>query len=624
MNKIFKHSALLLFAALGLVACTEEYDYTAVEVPTTAQAYFSNEKTYDFALVENQSEVAVEVMRVKTEGSVTVDVQVNDTTAAKLFNVPSSVTFAEGESVVTLPISFSFNEIVPDKSYAIDLILKSETSLYGNDSTRVIVKYAPWSDWMPYGWNWAKSIKSFSDWQAAYDAYAAGGYADPTLIFAKPNEVPVYTYVNMMSGTYVQPLLYRKSMLDPTQRQFMLYDWFYGVNLIIDEANGVLTVSQQWSGYTHSTYGNVSVADSYTYWHDLRGEDVPREEFTTMWDAERGQLILDMAYFVPQGYFGYGPEVLQLPGYVLPDYSLELSSEGTCKTKNGMYQIVNMTLGADVNSVSYAWFEGTPTVEDLQMVNDGIIDGSISSVSTMESGRKLLSVTNTGKHCLIAVLYDADGKVIEFENAEEIPCLIFDVEEVSNNEAEVSYTPIGLGAYTFAGLLREPATVDGFIMSKRDDKDDIFMIEQLFAPLGSEASLIFTWDKATNTCSVPTQSVGLDLGNGEVFISDLAYYLEDASAYANYPCTFDPSTNTFSFTIIYHIANGGYYNNPLAETFVVEFDESASAAKVVRSTTKWDLTMSTLKHGKLNDWSKPVWKSKANLKSVKVNEEIKF
>ncbi|MBO5823817.1 MAG: hypothetical protein J6Q93_02515, partial [Prevotella sp.] len=333
---------------------------------------------------------------------------------------------------------------------------------------------------------------------------------------------------------------------------------------------------------------------------------------------------LDMAYFVPEGYFGYGPEVLQLPGYVLPDYSLELSSEGTCKTKNGMYQIVNMTLGADVNSVSYAWFEGTPTVEDLQMVNDGIIDGSISSVSTMESGRKLLSVTNTGKHCLIAVLYDADGKVIEFENAEEIPCLIFDVEEVSNNEAEVSYTPIGLGAYTFAGLLREPATVDGFIMSKRDDKDDIFMIEQLFAPLGSEASLTFTWDKATNTCSVPTQSVGLDLGDGEIFISDLAYYLEDASAYANYPCTFDPSTNTFSFTVIYHIANGGYYNNPLAETFVVEFDESASAAKVVRSTTKWDLTMSNLKHGKLNDWSKPVWKSKANLKSVKVNEEIKF
>ena len=141
MNKIFKHSALLLFAALGLVACTEEYDYTAVEVPTTAQAYFSNEKTYDFALVENQSEVAVEVMRVKTDGSVTVDVQVNDTTAAKLFNVPSSVTFAEGESVVKLPISFSFNEIVPDKSYAIDLVLKSETSLYGNDSTRVIVKY---------------------------------------------------------------------------------------------------------------------------------------------------------------------------------------------------------------------------------------------------------------------------------------------------------------------------------------------------------------------------------------------------------------------------------------------------------------------------------------------------
>ena len=156
-------------------------------------------------------------------------------------------------------------------------------------------------------------------------------------------------------------------------------------------------------------------------------------------------------------------------------------------------------------------------------------------------------------------------------------------------------------------------------MSKRDDKDDIFMIEQLFAPLGSEASLIFTWDKATNTCSVPTQSVGLDLGNGEVFISDLAYYLEDASVYANYPCTFDPSTNTFSFTVIYHIASGGYYNDPMAETFVVEFDETASSAKVVKqSMSKWDLMMSTPKNSKNMNWKNPFGNAqKVNFKSVK-------
>lgn len=184
--------------------------------------------------------------------------------------------------------------------------------------------------------------------------------------------------------------------------------------------------------------------------------------------------------------------------------------------------------------------------------------------------------------------------------------------------SNITYSPVGIGTYTFAGLLKQPTPVDGFILSKRDDKEDVYMIEQWFGPFGGTANLTFTWNKKDNTCTVPTQTTSMDLGNGEVFISDLAYYTGNPAAYASYPCTFDPATNTFSFTVIYHIASGGYYNDPIAETFVVEFDETSGAKVVKQSMNKWDLIMGTPKNGKNMKWKNPFGNAqKVNFKSVK-------
>lgn len=64
-----------------------------------------------------------------------------------------------------------------------------------------------------------------------------------------------------------------------------------------------------------------------------------------------------------------------------------------------------------------------------------------------------------------------------------------------------------------------------------------------------------------NTCTVPAQSIGFFNTNYNeyVYVSDMAVYLDNESAYGQYPCTYDKETNTFSFYLIYYVT-GGYFS----------------------------------------------------------------
>lgn len=60
-----------------------------------------------------------------------------------------------------------------------------------------------------------------------------------------------------------------------------------------------------------------------------------------------------------------------------------------------------------------------------------------------------------------------------------------------------------------------------------------------------------------NTCTVPAQSIGYFNSNYNeyVYVSDMAVYLGEESAYTSYPCTFD-GKDTFTFYLIYYVSAG--------------------------------------------------------------------
>lgn len=570
LRKILFSALCLATAAISFSSCSSDDDYTATKMPTTAQAYFSNEKSYDFLLAENQNQVTVEVMRVKTEGPITVNLEVSDTTSTKIFNVPTSVTFADGENTAIVPITFDFNNLVADNSYALDLKLTSETSAYGNEATKVVVKYAPWSGWQPYGWQWPSGMKDFAQWEAAYSNFAAGGYSNYGLIVK--GELPTYTYTQYMSGTYTQPVFYRESMLNPSLAQLMLYDWFYGVNLVIDwdKTNNILSVGQQWTGYNHSTYGQVFTGDSYTYWHDLRGDaDVTHADFPCYWDKEKGRFVLDMAYFVSAGYFGYGPEIIQLPGYTQLDYSLSLTDEGTFKSKNGLSQVINMIMGADVSYIKYAWFAGEPTAEELQAKVNGIFDGSVESYETKESGRKVLAVEAEGPYYLVAVMYDAEGAKVGDTY------IAFNVEDANAKTFEAAY----VGDYTYSLLFKNddgsPYVDSGLTLFQCKQDPTLFKIEHW----GYDVDFMFTMQN-DGSVLVAEQPTGASYKEGDpIFVNDLVNY----SGGTNYGQSFYKD-GVFNFALIYYCSAGQFGYG--VETFALTGTASAKANEAMKVPAK--------------------------------------
>lgn len=549
LNKILLGATWALALLLGVSSCSEEWEPTGL--PNNAQVYFSNENSNEFLLEENQSEVRVEISRLDTKGELSVGLIANDTTEAKLFTIPESVTFADGEGTATFPITFEFSDLVPDNGYALDINLASEFTEYADAGVKVVIKYAPWSDWAPYGWKYTKSAtgesnyKTFKEWETDYAQWAAGGYADATLeekVYAE--EMPTYQYKFLTSGVANQALFYRESMLDPTQAQFMLYDWGWGANIVIDwdkKANSLMVLPQATGA--QGTTGAIMMIDTwYCFTQVFNAPSYTEGQIPSRIDDEKGQIILNIAYVTYAGsLYGYGEETIQLPGYEQPDYSLTLVDEGTFKSsKDNLSQVINMTMGADVTSVKYAWFAGELTDELVEEKANAIFDGSIESVLTKESGRKVLNVETEGDYYLVAVLYDADGARVATTS------LAFKVEDANAKTWSAIYT--GDWEYTvlFTNEDGSPYVDAGLTLFKCDQDATLYKIENW----GYGVDFVFTMQE-DGSVSVAEQSTGAKASAEEDWMvcDYMTYTGKDMNG-----CYYEDGT--FNFCLVYYSSKG--------------------------------------------------------------------
>ncbi len=534
LNKIITKALLAFTAMVGFASCSSD-NYEMTGKPNNGQVYFSNEASTEYLLSENQNKVEVEVKRVNTSGALTVDVQATDESG--LFTVASNVTFADGEATAKLPINFDFSNLEADKDYPVTLTLKAETCEYGDNSTTVNIKYAPWSEWEKMG--------------------------DGTN--------PVFTYTNFESGSYEQPTYYRESMLDPTKAQLMLEDWLYGVNLVVDwnKADNTLKISPQFSGYVHPSYGQVMVADTYTYLTEVRGkEGVDYDTYKSYYDEATGCFYLHDVYYVSAGTFGNGYETLQLPGYEQSDYSISIEDCGSYQSGKKLGQVFNMTMGADLSSMKYAVFQGSLSEEEIKEKAEGIFAGDIESTATTESGYKLTLVDAEGDYTLVAIGYDADSKFVTTESLE------FTVKAPT---AGNTWTEKFIGNYTytliFANEDDSPAVDEGLTLSACNEDNTLFKI----SPWANDAELLFTYD-AEGKVTVLDGETGVSSSKyGAILVGEAANY---SSKYAKYSSSFDATTNTFKFCVAYYCTEGSFGVG--YETFTIT-SEAAAKMKAARA-----------------------------------------
>ena len=591
VNKYLFKAFAATMALVGLASCSSD-DYDMVSAPNTKQVYFSNNVSSEILIEENQNKVEIEVLRCNTKGDLTVELGVVDTTAANLFTIPSTVTFADGDSVAIVPVTFSFASLAADHPYAIGLELKDQTTPYGDASKQFIIKYAPWSEWEPFGWQYPSNIESlasgrFAAWVAAYQQYAAGDYSDPSLI--ADGDIPTYTYTQYLSGEYSQPVFVRSSMLNPTLRQIMLPDWAYGVDLVLDwkyvenEATGDveendITIAEQSMGYFHTTYGDfVKVTDTYNAFFNLRGDaSYTKEDHLSYYDSETGRFNLDITYGIwvsgRFGVFGNGIETIQLPGYVQKDYALDIYDKGAFlnEKEKELGEIFNFVLGTDLSKIQYAAFEGELTDEEVADKAEAMFSGDIESVTTTESGRKVVLVAKEGIYTLVVITYDEEGNRLE---------TMSQAFEVKSPSPAKTWTALYTGDFVYYGLFGNEDgsgyTDAGLTLLRCDQDPTLFKIEHW----GYDVDFTFSMDEEGNVI-VDDQPTGVD----GYSVIDITGYTGTTKYGTSY---YDSESGTFYFNVVYYLdSDPSKYLWPDPETFTITGQAAKAALSKAVSAAK--------------------------------------
>lgn len=401
--KLFKSTILALLglaAAAGFTACSED---NYVEASKTPGAYFASTLPTKVNIPVDGSSFDVKIQRVSAEGGDTYEL--GSTDPSGLFSIPTSVTFPTDSLWTNVTIGYDPAAVELSKAYPIELSIKG-ASAYGN---------------------------------AVYKFNAVRALPMQTKMFApRGKSTGIYTYVNLWQReqTDMRIAMQYNPQAPNKDVNFVIgygqtkdeEGWGYNIELNVScpEWNGDSDVSYvfvkpQFTGYTHSTYGEVWVADIASYWGDYR-QNAANYEKTKQGSGyipSTGTFKLNLIYFIPNygtggSYLGdTGYETFQMDGF--PHYEVNVEYEGFFTTPKNKYEACGrITVGADVAKVGSLMIPGKAdadieaAIASIEAEDEGVV---MSDAAEVISTRYPL--TEGGEYTIVAVSFDGEGKAQE-------------------------------------------------------------------------------------------------------------------------------------------------------------------------------------------------------------------
>lgn len=492
---------MVVATAAGFASCSDDdNDYVPAQVPGNAQVYFSNAQESTVNIVEDQTEIDVKVLRQDTIGELTVNIVANDPSG--IFNIPSTVTFADREAVANLHITYDFADIEGNVRYPISLkIDEKDATLYGDASTSFVVLYAPW-----------KSIGECK-------------YTDG-LISSLYNADPL-TYLVEVEESMTQPGLYR--IVNP-----------YG------------------AGYPYNEPGDYDPDNNYYMTINVTNPSkVYMEESPTGCNWGRGEFIffsiagLRLAQGNPaaaEGYYGTvkngvitfpkgsllgamgedgwytcnanGKFKLVLPGGIDGDYSISAPLAGIIDYVGGVKKaVVEVSMGKDVKTVKVAVIKGSDTETAIEAIEEDKLDGVVTLNYSESEQTADFTLAEEGTYSIVAIAYDKSGE------AQETYTTMFSHYDNDN------WTTLGECDYADGLLLPllqgfEPMSWPAAIQ-QHNAKPGLYRVLQPYWPLNEEADGALVID-ATDPAHVyvPYASSGLDVDGILDWYSDAASLID--------------------------------------------------------------------------------------------------
>lgn len=398
MNKIFKYGAMAVAGLLSMVlgSCTEEYEYDPASI-AGQQVYFSNTLAEKVELDKTASSFTVPVNRVKTDDEVTVNLIVTDESG--LFTVPTSVTFAEGESEKTITIGYDAANFEYDdfKDVTISIAEVDYTTPYGA-SSYVFSAGVP----APYI---SLGVGKF------YDNYLIDGYAEVEIMQNMEN--PNMFRVMKPYDEFAQVFQNAGYNVPGGQAEYIEFTVMQPGNTLA----GVKITEKDLVYFSPASIGIDIFGLQYAAWifHPANvlkpAEETWLHSRVAAWqdNALPGIVNLAPVYMVPETGQGSTSNVtndgvvqIVFPGYVQTDYSAKVAYTGTFISKEEVsYAMGSVTLGADVEEAQVAVVEGDNAEDAL----NAVLGGTVETVTITESGEVKIPCTYSGKCTMIAVAF---------------------------------------------------------------------------------------------------------------------------------------------------------------------------------------------------------------------------
>ena len=235
-----------------------------------------------------------------------------------------------------------------------------------------------------------------------------------------------YTYSSVFFGPGDDPGLeisFRQNKLNPNQGEFKIENWGYGVDLVLtgewDEVKGLwrISVPLTFTGYVHSSYGNVYFGDWAAYYEYTDREPPTWDELYAIdqagtYDPQSGLFRLFVRYFVEAGSFGGDYEYFQVHGFYIPDYSVIPTFEGVLTKDDLPYAQVSVEFGTDVQKV-LAYIVDAKA--DAAAVADALADGEVEGVELVAGINNIPLGDETGELQVViaSLVEDEEGTEVK-------------------------------------------------------------------------------------------------------------------------------------------------------------------------------------------------------------------
>lgn len=399
----FAYTAVVGVALMATAACTNDYSYDSIAAESGQEVYFPSTNAANVSLVmgEGMQTFEIPVTRVKTESAATVNITSKVAQHSSLFSIPSSVSFAAGQSETKIPVSYNAAELGYENPDTLSFTISDETAV------------------TPYG---AKEYTCTVLIPAPLKLLGTGSFTD-NFWFEESNDVKIYqNTLNPNEFRIMDPfnMCAKYSACTGNQSEYVTVTLLkpgqtaFGVDITMPDLVYFTPIN---TGYYHSTYSQEIWCYHPSAFTSLRTQSAWAYNKVVEYQENGLPGRIQLApYYYMDGVGGWNNTaandviIIDFPGYTPKDFSLEVEYLGVLtdvKEINNAY--VNIVLGEDVTNAQAVI---VPADADIEAVADAILAGDLETYEVTEAGNHSIPIPDgmTGKLQVVVVVID-DAKV---------------------------------------------------------------------------------------------------------------------------------------------------------------------------------------------------------------------